>query len=40
MKYLLIAGAINAITERIPVVFPVHPRTASRLNGIEWHPGI
>lgn len=36
----LIMGAINAIAERIPVVFPVHPRTASRLNGIELHARI
>jgi UDP-N-acetylglucosamine 2-epimerase (non-hydrolysing) len=36
----LILGAINAIAERTPVVFPVHPRTASRLNGIELHPRI
>ena len=35
-----ILGAINAIAGRIPVVFPVHPRTASRLNGIELHPRI
>jgi UDP-N-acetylglucosamine 2-epimerase (non-hydrolysing) len=35
-----ILGAINAIAARIPVVFPVHPRTAPRLNGIELHPGI
>ena len=35
-----ILGAINAIADRIPVVFPVHPRTASRLNGIELHPRI
>jgi UDP-N-acetylglucosamine 2-epimerase (non-hydrolysing) len=36
----LILGAINAIGDRIPVVFPVHPRTASRLNGIELHSGV
>jgi UDP-N-acetylglucosamine 2-epimerase (non-hydrolysing) len=35
-----ILGAINAIAERIPVVFPVHPRTSSKLNGIELHPQI
>ena len=35
-----ILGAINAIAERIPVVFPIHPRTASRLNGARLHPGI
>lgn len=36
----LIMGAINAIADRIPVVFPVHPRTVSRLEGVELHPGI
>jgi UDP-N-acetylglucosamine 2-epimerase (non-hydrolysing) len=35
-----ILGAINAIAGRIPVVFPVHPRTASRLDGMELHPSI
>src|ERR1039458_2197735 len=35
-----ILGAINAIADRIPVVFPVHPRTASRLAGMELHPRI
>jgi UDP-N-acetylglucosamine 2-epimerase (non-hydrolysing) len=39
-RLALILGAINAIGDRIPVVFPVHPRTGSRLNGIELHPGI
>ena len=32
--------AIHAIAERIPVVFPVHPRTAPRLAGLPMHPGI
>ena len=32
-----ILGAINSIAERIPVVFPVHPRTAERLQGMELH---
>ncbi len=36
----LILGAINAIADRIPVVFPVHPRTAPRLKGFELHPRI
>jgi len=35
-----IMGAISAVAERIPVVFPVHPRTASRLKEVELHPGI
>ena len=35
-----ILGAINAIADRIPVVFPVHPRTAAGLNGIQLHPGV
>ena len=35
-----ILSAINAIAERLPVVFPVHPRTASRLNGAKLHPSI
>jgi UDP-N-acetylglucosamine 2-epimerase (non-hydrolysing) len=35
-----ILGAINAVAERIPVVFPIHPRTSSRLNGIRLHPSI
>ena len=39
-RLALVLGAINAIADRIPVVFPVHPRTASRLNGIELHPRI
>src|ERR1039457_168599 len=39
-RLALIMGAINAIADRIPVVFPVHPRTASRLKEIELHPGI
>ena len=29
--------AINAIAERIPVLFPAHPRTAQRLAGIHLH---
>jgi UDP-N-acetylglucosamine 2-epimerase (non-hydrolysing) len=28
-----ILGAVNAVAARIPVVFPIHPRTASLLNG-------
>ena len=36
----VILGAINVIADRIPVVFPVHPRTAPRLAGMELHPHI
>jgi UDP-N-acetylglucosamine 2-epimerase (non-hydrolysing) len=36
----LILGAINTIAERIPVIFPVHPRTAPRLKILELHPRI
>jgi len=35
-----IMGAVGAIAERIPVVFPVHPRTAARLNGAGLHRGV
>lgn len=35
-----IIGAINKIAQRIPIVFPVHPRTASRLKGAQLHPDI
>jgi UDP-N-acetylglucosamine 2-epimerase (non-hydrolysing) len=35
-----ILDAISAISERIPVVFPIHPRTASRLNGAGLRPGV
>jgi len=33
-------AAINSIAERIPVIFPVHPRTAPQLNGFAMHPRI
>src|ERR1039458_6709979 len=39
-RLTLIMGAINTIADRIPVVFPVHPRTAPRLKEIEMHPRI
>src|ERR1017187_10264109 len=39
-RLALIMGAINAIADRIPVVFPVHPRTTPRLKEIEMHPRI
>jgi UDP-N-acetylglucosamine 2-epimerase (non-hydrolysing) len=35
-----VIGAVNTIAERIPVVFPVHPRTASRLKDLELHPRV
>jgi UDP-N-acetylglucosamine 2-epimerase (non-hydrolysing) len=35
-----ILGAINQIAGRIPIVFPVHPRTAPKLREVELHPGI
>ena len=35
-----IMRAINAIADHIPVIFPVHPRTAPRLKEIELHPRI
>jgi UDP-N-acetylglucosamine 2-epimerase (non-hydrolysing) len=36
----LILAAINQIAERIPVIFPVHPRTAPKLRNIDLHPAI
>lgn len=33
-------GALNAIAARIPIIFPVHPRTRSRLNRIGLHPRV
>src|SRR5581483_6477285 len=35
-----ILAGINTIAERIPVIFPVHPRTAFRLNGMKLHARI
>jgi len=35
-----IMRAINALADRIPVIFPVHPRTAPRLAELELHPRI
>ena len=35
-----ILGAINTIAERIPVVFPVHPRTAPQMKNLDLHPRI
>lgn len=39
-RLTLILGAISSIAERIPVIFPVHPRTASRLKGVSIHSAI
>jgi UDP-N-acetylglucosamine 2-epimerase (non-hydrolysing) len=36
----LLLGAINTIAGRIPIVFPVHPRTAAKLTEAGLHPGI
>jgi UDP-N-acetylglucosamine 2-epimerase (non-hydrolysing) len=33
-----ILSAVRDVAERIPVVFPVHPRTAQRVNGNAEHP--
>jgi len=35
-----IMGAVNAIAERMPIVFPVHPRTVPRLKGVQLHPNV
>jgi UDP-N-acetylglucosamine 2-epimerase (non-hydrolysing) len=33
-----ILDAVNRIADRIPVIFPVHPRTAPKLRGMDLHP--
>ena len=33
-------SALNAIAERIPILFPAHPRTAGKLQAIRLHPNI
>jgi UDP-N-acetylglucosamine 2-epimerase (non-hydrolysing) len=35
-----ILSAVNAVADRIPVIFPVHPRTAQKLNGSANHPNL
>jgi UDP-N-acetylglucosamine 2-epimerase (non-hydrolysing) len=35
-----IMGAVRHIAARIPIVFPVHPRTAQKLNGRADHPNL
>src|ERR1051326_6504523 len=39
-RLALIFTAIHSIADRIPIVFPVHPRTSSRLRDLELHPRI
>ena len=35
-----IMSAVNAVAERMPVLFPVHPRTAPKLACVPLHPAI
>lgn len=35
-----IMGAVRHIAGQIPIVFPVHPRTAQKLNGCADHPNL
>jgi UDP-N-acetylglucosamine 2-epimerase (non-hydrolysing) len=35
-----IFSAVNSIAERIPIVFPAHPRTAGKLSAIDVHPNV
>jgi UDP-N-acetylglucosamine 2-epimerase (non-hydrolysing) len=35
-----IMGAVRHIAAQIPIVFPVHPRTAQKLNGSAGHPNL
>ena len=35
-----IMGAVRQIADRIPIVFPVHPRTAQKLKGCTNHPNL
>ena len=35
-----ILGAVEIVADQIPIVFPVHPRTASKLAAIRVHPNI
>jgi UDP-N-acetylglucosamine 2-epimerase (non-hydrolysing) len=41
-KLTELLGAIDAVAEQIPVIFPVHPRTQQRLTqaGIKHHPNL
>jgi UDP-N-acetylglucosamine 2-epimerase (non-hydrolysing) len=35
-----ILGAVGAVADRMPVVFPVHPRTAKSLDSLPLHPNL
>jgi len=37
-----ITGAVNTVAEKVPVIFPVHPRTAERLTAanLSLHPSV
>lgn len=35
-----ILDAIGAVADCMPVVFPVHPRTAKKLNSLQLHPNL
>ena len=34
-----ILRALDALSERIPIVFPVHPRTRERIDSLQFRPG-
>jgi UDP-N-acetylglucosamine 2-epimerase (non-hydrolysing) len=35
-----ILGAVSVVADRMPVVFPVHPRTAKNLDSLSLHPNL
>src|SRR5262249_34037323 len=35
-----ILSTVRDVADRIPIVFPVHPRTAQKLNGAAEHPNL
>jgi UDP-N-acetylglucosamine 2-epimerase (non-hydrolysing) len=35
-----ILGAVDVVADRMPVVFPVHPRTAKSLDSLRLHPNL
>jgi UDP-N-acetylglucosamine 2-epimerase (non-hydrolysing) len=35
-----ILGAVGVVADRMPVVFPVHPRTAKNLDSLRLHPNL
>jgi UDP-N-acetylglucosamine 2-epimerase (non-hydrolysing) len=39
-RLALILGAINSVADHIPIIFPVHPRTSRKLDGLQLHPGV